>query len=89
MVGETNSTAEVISKFKKGPNDTGSTEVQVALLTKRLEKLSGHFSTHTKDNHSKRGMLSLVSQRAKLLNYLKEKDVNRYRDLVTALGLRK
>ena len=81
--------AEVIEKFKTHPSDTGSPEVQVALLTTRINELTEHFKIHKKDHHSRRGLLMMVSQRKSQLEYLKRKDVGRYRDLIKALGLRK
>lgn len=80
---------EVIDKFKLHEGDTGSPEVQVALLTNRINSLTEHFKTHKKDHHSRRGLLMLVGQRRRLLNYLKEKDIKRYREVIKALGLRK
>lgn len=79
----------IISQYKTHEGDTGSPEVQVALLTKRIVELTDHFKTHTKDNHSRRGLLKLVSQRRSLLDYLKRRDINRYHDLIARLGLRK
>ena len=79
----------VIEKYKRHETDCGSTEVQVALLTKHLEKLTGHFKNHPGDIHSKRGMYRVISQRKQLLQYLRERDVPRYRDLISSLGLRK
>ena len=81
--------SEVIDKFKVNDKDTGSPEVQVAILTKRLEQLTTHFSKHPADKHSRRGLLQIVSRRKKLLNYLRNEDVNRYRTLISELGLRK
>jgi small subunit ribosomal protein S15 len=80
---------EIIDKFKTHANDTGSPEVQVALITERINGLTEHFKTHKKDHHSRRGLLMLVSQRKRLLEYLKGKDVGRYRSLIQSLGLRK
>jgi small subunit ribosomal protein S15 len=80
---------ELIDQFKLHDRDTGSPEVQIALLTHRINYLNGHFKVHKKDHHSRRGLLKLVGQRRRLLNYLKAKDVNRYRSLIEALGLRK
>ena len=80
---------EVIKEFRLHPSDTGSPEVQVAILTKRIEYLTEHFKVHKKDFHSRRGLLKLVGQRRKLLNYLKKKDIERYRRLIERLGLRK
>ncbi len=79
----------VIDSHAKHEGDTGSPEVQVALLTARIEGLTGHFKEHKKDFHSRTGLLKMVSQRRKLLNYLKKKDVQRYRALIEKLGLRK
>ena len=79
----------VIAQFAKHEGDTGSPEVQVALLTARIEGLTGHFKVHKKDFHSRTGLLKLVGQRRKLLNYLKKKDIQRYRALIAKLGLRK
>ena len=81
--------AQIVADYKRGENDTGSPEVQVALLTARIHDLTPHFHKHKKDNHSRRGLLRLVFQRRKLLDYLKGKDVERYRQLITRLGLRK
>lgn len=81
--------AKVIETYKTKDDDTGSPEVQVALLTHRISYLTEHFKTHKKDFHSRTGLLKLVGQRRKLLNYLKKKDVQRYRDLIQRLELRK
>jgi small subunit ribosomal protein S15 len=81
--------SEVVQQYQRSQGDTGSPEVQVALLTSRITDLSEHFKTHKKDNHSRRGLLRLVNQRRKLLDYLKDVDVERYRSLITSLGLRK
>lgn len=81
--------AQIIEEYKQHEGDTGSPEVQVALLTSRIQYLTDHFKTHKKDFHSRTGLLKLVGQRRKLLNYLKKKDVQRYRDLIARLGLRK
>lgn len=81
--------AEIIAKYGRGQNDSGSTEVQVALLTAQINHLQGHFSEHKKDHHSRRGLLRMVSQRRKLLDYLKRKDVSRYTGLIESLGLRR
>jgi len=81
--------AKVIEEYKLADADTGSPEVQVALLTHRILYLTDHFKVHAKDFHSRTGLLKLVGQRRKLLNYLKKKDVQRYRDLIARLGLRK
>lgn len=79
----------VVEEYRLSPSDTGSPEVQVALLTAHITHLSPHFAEHKKDHHSRRGLLRMVSQRRKLLSYLKKKDVNRYRSLIERLGLRK
>jgi small subunit ribosomal protein S15 len=80
---------EIIGNYKIHDKDTGSPEVQVALLSARIEYLTEHFKVHKKDHHSRRGLLKLVGQRRRLLEYLKDKDVNRYRKLIERLGLRK
>jgi len=81
--------AKIVGEFARGKGDTGSPEVQVALLTSRINDLTGHFKEHVKDHHSRRGLLRMVSQRRKLLDYLKGVDVDRYRALIEKLGLRK
>lgn len=85
--------AEIIQqmrdRFELDPNDTGSTEIQVALLTARIKQLTEHFKTHKKDHHSRRGLLILVSQRRSLLDYIKSRNLTRYRELIKELGLRK
>ncbi|MEJ2761273.1 MAG: 30S ribosomal protein S15 [Gammaproteobacteria bacterium] len=81
--------AEIMNEYRLAPDDTGSPEVQVALLTAQITDLSDHFKTHTKDHHSRQGLLRMVNQRRKLLDYLRKKDVNRYRELIGRLGLRK
>ena len=81
--------AEVVAKFQRTPGDTGSPEVQVALLTARINGLTGHFKEHQKDHHSRRGLLKMGSRRRKLLDYLKRTDVAAYRKLIDALSLRK
>jgi len=78
----------IIGEFKTHPQDTGSPEVQVALLTRRIQYLTEHFKTYKKDHHSRRGLLRLVGRRRRLLDYLKQKDINRYRSLIERLGLR-
>ena len=80
---------EVIEEYKTHDNDTGSPEVQVAILTNRINTLTEHFKTHQKDHHSRRGLLILVSQRKRLLTYLQNNDVERYRALIQRLGLRR
>ena len=81
--------AELVGKYQTAPGDTGSPEVQVALLTERINYLTDHFRTYKKDFHSRRGLLKLVGQRRRLLDYLRKKDVDRYRKLIQALELRK
>jgi small subunit ribosomal protein S15 len=80
---------EVLEKFSVHPTDTGSPEIQVALLSERIKYLTEHFKTHAKDHHSRRGLLKLVGQRKRLLGYLKKKDAQRYRNLIQELGIRK
>ena len=80
---------EIIEKFKTHDTDTGSSEVQIALLSDRISYLTDHFQSHKKDHHSRRGLLKLVGQRRSLLNYLKKKDITRYRSLIKELGIRK
>lgn len=80
---------ELIREFRQHDGDTGSPEVQIALLTERIIYLTDHFKTHKKDHHSRRGLLQLVSQRRRLLDYLRNKDVERYRKVIGALGIRK
>lgn len=87
MTAETK--AGVVQNYQTHPGDTGSPEVQVALLTARIEDLSGHFKAHSHDHHSRQGLLKMVGQRRKLLDYLRRTDVNRYRSLIERLGLRK
>ncbi len=81
--------AELMSEFGKTAGDTGSPEVQVAILTERINNLTGHFKTHLKDRHSRRGLLKMVSRRRSLLDYLKREDAERYADVIQRLGLRK
>ena len=80
---------EIIEEFKRDANDTGSPEVQIALLTERITELTEHLKVHTKDNHSRRGLLKMVGKRRSLLNYISKKDVERYRAIVEKLSLRK
>ena len=80
---------EIIAKYGRSEGDTGSPEVQIALLTARIQLLTEHLKEHKKDHHSRRGLLKMVGQRRGLLNYLKEKDIMRYRAIVNELGLRK
>lgn len=81
--------AEIVAKFQRAQGDTGSSEVQVALLTARINTLSDHFKANAKDHHSRRGLLRMVSRRRKLLDYLKRTDSDKYRSLIGQLGLRK
>lgn len=81
--------AEIVKDHGKAASDTGSAEVQIALLSARIDDLSGHFKEHTHDHHSRQGLLRMVSKRRKLLDYLKGKDIERYRAIVARLGLRK
>ena len=89
MTLETSQKSEIIKKFGTHESDTGSPEVQVALLSARITYLTDHFKTHKKDHHSRRGLLKLVGQRRRLLNYLMKKDIERYRNLIQELGIRK
>ncbi len=81
--------AAIVSANARGQNDTGSPEVQVALLTARINDLNDHFKAHSKDHHSRRGLIKMVNRRKDLLAYLRKSDINRYRDLIAKLGLRK
>ncbi|HVT37126.1 MAG TPA: 30S ribosomal protein S15 [Nevskiaceae bacterium] len=81
--------AGVVKKYARAKNDTGSPEVQVALLTERINELGGHFEKHDKDSHSRRGLLKMVNQRRRLLDYLKASDEGRYNKLIADLGLRR
>lgn len=89
MAINTSDKAKIVSDYQRAQGDTGSPEVQVALLTARINDLTGHFKAHTKDHHSRRGLLMMVSQRRKLLDYLKRKNLDGYRSLIERLGLRK
>ena len=89
MVLSAGAKREVTERFKVHEKDTGSPEVQIALLTSRIKYLTDHFKLHKKDHHSRRGLLKLVGQRRRLINYLKRKDVEKYRDLIKELGIRK
>lgn len=80
---------EIIEKFKRHEGDTGSAEVQIALLSERITYLTDHFKTHKKDHHSRRGLLKIVGQRRRLLDYLKSRDVERYRNVIQQLGIRR
>ncbi len=81
--------SQIIEQYKRDEKDTGSPEVQIAILTERINELTEHLKTHKKDNHSRRGLLKMVGKRRNLLNYLSKKDINRYREIVKKLGLRK
>lgn len=81
--------ADIVSEYQLAANDTGSPEVQVALLTNRINQLTEHFTNHKQDHHSRQGLLRMVNQRRKLLDYVKSKDVERYRDLIKRLGIRR
>jgi small subunit ribosomal protein S15 len=89
MAVNTNQKAQVVKDYQRATGDTGSPEVQVALLTARITDLTEHFKTHVKDHHSRRGLLRMVSRRRKLLDYLKGADADKYRQLIDRLGLRK
>ncbi len=86
---DTGKKKDIISKYQKHEGDTGSPEVQVALMSERINHLTGHFQVHKKDHHSRRGLLKLVGQRRRLLDYLKNEDIERYRNLIKELGIRK
>lgn len=81
--------AELIKTYAQGENDTGSTEVQVALLTERINELTEHLKVHKKDEHSRRGLLNMVGKRKSLLRYLESRDIEKYRELIAKLGIRK
>ena len=81
--------SEIVATYRRNPSDPGSPEVQVALLSARIDQLSGHFTDHKKDHHSRRGLLKMVNQRRKLLDYLKQIDQGRYQELISRLGLRR
>ena len=89
MVMASDKKQEIIAKFKLHENDTGSPEVQIAILTERINHLTEHFKVHKKDHHSRRGLLKMVGKRRALLNYLKDKDIERYRKIIDELNLRK
>ncbi|NQT54954.1 MAG: 30S ribosomal protein S15 [Desulfobacteraceae bacterium] len=89
MVLTAESKKEIIDRFKLHEKDTGSPEVQIAILSSRIKYLTDHFEIHKKDNHSRRGLLKLVGQRRRLLNYLKKKDEEKYRTVIKQLGIRK
>jgi len=89
MAAAQGATEEIVSTYRRHETDTGSPEVQVALLSARIEHLTGHFKSHVKDHHSRRGLLKLVGQRRRLLDYLRGKDFQRYKTLIGQLGLRR
>jgi small subunit ribosomal protein S15 len=89
MALNTEQKSQIMQEYRQGPADTGSPEVQVALLTNRINDLQGHFAMHKHDHHSRRGLLKMVNQRRKMLDYLKSKDVQRYQTLISRLGLRR
>lgn len=89
MALETANKSQIVNDYQRAPGDTGSPEVQVALLTARINGLTGHFKANSKDHHSRRGLLKMVSQRRKLLDYLKGRNADGYRTLIERLGLRK
>ncbi len=89
MIMQVMQKAQVVKQYQRAPNDTGSSEVQIALMTERINGLTEHFKAHVKDFHSRRGLLRLVSQRRKLLAYLKRTDADKYRSVIERLGLRK
>ena len=80
---------ELILEFKTHDTDTGSADIQIAILTEEINNLNGHLSTHKKDHHSRRGLMKMIGRRRKLLKYMRENEVQRYRDLITTLGLRR
>lgn len=89
MAQQAEKKSEIIEKFKTHETDTGSSEIQIALLSDRISYLTEHFKTHKKDHHSRRGLLKLVGQRRRLLQYLKHKDITKYRAIIQELGIRK
>lgn len=89
MTLKTEQKTEIVAQYGRAPTDTGSPEVQVALLSARINQLTEHFTGHSKDHHSRRGLLKMVNQRRKLLDYLKQTDQSRYQDLISRLGLRR
>lgn len=88
MALQTERKQQIIGDYKINDNDTGSPEVQIAILTTRINELRGHFSEHKHDHHSRRGLLKMVGQRRRLLTYLAKKDINRYRNVISRLGIR-
>ena len=89
MVFTSESKQQIIEEYKQHDNDTGSPEVQIALLTERIKYLTDHFKTHAKDHHSRQGLLKMVGKRRRLLDYLKRKDLERYQQVISRLGIRK
>ncbi|MEE9422722.1 MAG: 30S ribosomal protein S15 [Gammaproteobacteria bacterium] len=89
MALSTEQKGQIVAKYQRATDDTGSPEVQVALLSANITQLTGHFQTHKHDHHSRQGLLRMVSNRRKLLDYLKGKDVSRYQELISSLGLRR
>ncbi|MGH2530562.1 MAG: 30S ribosomal protein S15 [Actinomycetota bacterium] len=89
MALTTESKSELISEYRRNEGDTGSTDVQIAVLSKRIADLTEHLKTHRKDHHSRRGLLQMVGRRRRLLEYLRRKDIERYRELIARLGLRR
>jgi len=89
MALTTESKSQVISEYRRNEGDTGSTDVQIAVLSKRIADLTEHLKTHRKDHHSRRGLLQMVGRRRRLLEYLRRKDIERYRELIARLGLRR
>jgi small subunit ribosomal protein S15 len=89
MVLQSEDKQNIVTKFRNHPQDTGSPEVQIALMTERITYLTEHFKTHQKDHHSRRGLLMLVSRRRSMLDYLRRKDIERYRKIIQELGIRK
>ena len=89
MALSTERKAEIVGSFSRGTNDTGSPEVQIALLTERINQLTEHLKTHGKDHHGRRGLLMMVGRRRRLLDYLEDQDVERYRSVIARLGLRR
>jgi small subunit ribosomal protein S15 len=89
MVLTTDDTRKIVEKYQSHPADSGSPDVQVAILTERINYLTGHFKTHKKDHHSRRGLLKMVGKRRRLLNYIQKRDVAHYRQLIEKLGIRK
>jgi small subunit ribosomal protein S15 len=89
MALTTEAKSQIIADYRRGENDTGSAEVQIAVLSRRISDLTEHLKTHKKDHHSRRGLLQLVGQRRRMLEYLKREDIERYRELIARLGLRR